>query len=140
MDVKLEKFVLKTKPGDIIDITKDVEKLLANTGFTDGIVCIFVAGSTGAITTLEYEPGLVKMDVPEFLEQIIPYDRDYAHHKTWGDGNGAGHLRSFLLKCSLNVPFSSNRLILGTWQQIIYLELDEKSRTRTLFCQFIGKY
>ena len=139
MDVILKKFVLKTKPGDIINITEEVRKELNNSGLSDGIVCVFVGGSTGAITTLEYEPGLVNTDVPEFLEKIIPYNRDYAHHKTWGDGNGAGHLRSFLLKCSLDLPFSNKRMLLGTWQQIIFLELDEKNRTRTIYCQFLGK-
>ncbi|MHA1729512.1 MAG: secondary thiamine-phosphate synthase enzyme YjbQ [Promethearchaeota archaeon] len=139
MNVKLEEFNLNTIPGDIINITSEVDSCLSNTELKDGIVCIFVAGSTGAISTVEYEPGLVETDIPKFLEKIIPYDRNYEHHKTWGDHNGGGHLRSFLLKPGLTVPFSNGRLILGTWQQLIFLELDEKNRNRKIFCQFLGE-
>ncbi|MCP4761765.1 MAG: YjbQ family protein [archaeon] len=140
MDIILKEFNLRTKPkDDVVNITGKVETCLKETGLTDGIVCVFVAGSTGAISTLEYEPGLVNTDVPKFLEKIIPYSHDYAHHQTWGDYNGAGHLRSFLLKCGLTIPFSNGRLILGTWQQLIFLELDEKERNRRIYCQFIGK-
>ncbi|MHA1821028.1 MAG: secondary thiamine-phosphate synthase enzyme YjbQ [Promethearchaeota archaeon] len=136
----LKKFTISTQPkNDVINITDKVEDALKETGLSDGIVCVFVAGSTAAISTLEYEPGLVKTDVPSLLEKLIPYDRDYSHHKTWGDHNGAGHLRSFLLKPDLTVPFSNKHLILGTWQQIVFLELDERRRTRTIYCQFLGK-
>ncbi|MHA1339383.1 MAG: secondary thiamine-phosphate synthase enzyme YjbQ [Promethearchaeota archaeon] len=140
MDVILKKIRVHTKPKcDLIDITKDVRKALNETGLKDGIVCIHVAGSTAAISTLEYEPGLVNTDVEKFLENIIPYNKDYAHHNTWGDHNGAGHLRSFLLKTSITIPFTKSELILGTWQQIVFIELDEKPRSRTIYCQFIGK-
>lgn len=140
MDVKLESFKVSSKPKcHIINITEKVQKCLEDTGLNDGIVCVHVGGSTGAISTLEYEPGLVKTDVQEFLEKIIPYDRDYAHHNTWGDHNGAGHLRSFMLKTSMTIPFSRGDLLLGTWQQLVFVELDEKPRTRTIYCQVMGK-
>ena len=139
MTVKLETFTLHTHPEDIIDITTEIKKLLGKTGLQDGIVCVFTASSTSAISTTEFEPGLVNGDIPKFLEKIIPYDRDYEHHKTWGDHNGGGHLRSFLLNPSLTIPFSDAQLILGTWQQIIFLECDEKNRKRTVYCQFIGE-
>jgi secondary thiamine-phosphate synthase enzyme len=139
MTVILETFTLSTHPEDIIDITLHIKKALTSTGLKDGIVCVFTASSTSAISTTEYEPGLVKGDIPKFLEKIIPYNQDYDHHKTWGDHNGGGHLRSFLLHPSLTIPFTNSSLILGTWQQIIFLECDEKNRTRTVHCQFIGE-
>ena len=139
MPVKLETFPLQTRPEDILDITHDIKKKLNSTGLKEGIVCVFTASSTSAISTTEYEPGLVKGDIPTFLEKIIPYNYDYEHHKTWGDHNGGGHLRSFLLNPSITIPFSAAKLILGTWQQIIFLEMDEKPRSRTIYCQFIGE-
>ena len=136
----LKKFEIKTKPYcDVIDITTYVQERVKESGIKDGIVNVHVAGSTGAISTTEYEPGLVKHDIEEFLEQIIPYKRNYKHHNTWGDHNGAGHLRSFLLKTSQTFPFQSGRLLLGSWQQIIFIELDEKPRRRMIYCQIIGE-
>lgn len=140
MTVLLETFDLKTKAYcDVINITSQVQEAIKRSGLNDGIVNVHVAGSTGAVSTVEYEPGLVQHDIEEFLEKIIPYKNDYAHHKTWHDYNGAGHLRSFLLKTSQTFPFHNKKLILGTWQQIIFLESDEKSRHRTLYCQIIGE-
>ena len=139
MTVTLETFKMQTHPEDIIDITQEIEIALKKTELQNGIVCVFTASSTSAISTTEYEPGLVNGDIPTFLKKIIPYDRDYEHHKTWGDHNGGGHLRSFLLNPSLTIPFTESRLILGTWQQIIFLECDEKNRNRTIYCQFIGE-
>jgi len=140
MNIILKKIKIETKPiCDLIDITKDVKNALAETKLKDGIVCIHIPGSTASISTIEFEPGLVKTDVKQLMEQLIPYDRDYAHHQTWNDKNGAGHLRSFLLKTSLTIPFTNSELILGTWQQIVFIEFDEKPRSRTIYCQFIGK-
>jgi secondary thiamine-phosphate synthase enzyme len=139
MDIILKEFTIQTKPDDIINISKFVQDLLNESKLKEGNVLVFIAGSTAAISTVEYEPGLVEKDIPEFLEKIIPYNKDYAHHNTWGDHNGAGHLRSFLLKCDMSIPFSNGILILGTWQQVIFLELDEKPRRRTIYCQFVGK-
>ena len=140
MTVVLKTFQLKTKPYcDIIDITNQVQTAVNESKIKDGIVNVSVAGSTGAISTTEYEPGLVKQDIENFLENIIPYNKNYAHHKTWHDHNGAGHVRSFLVKTSQTFPFQNRQVILGTWQQIIFLELDEKSRSRTVYVQIIGE-
>ena len=140
MTVLLETFELSTKAFcDVINITSQVQNVIDGSVLKDGIVNVHVAGSTGAISTLEFEPGLVKTDIKEFLENIIPYKRNYAHHKTWHDYNGAGHLRSFLLKTSQTFPFHNKKLILGMWQQIIYIENDEKPRHRKIFVTLIGE-
>lgn len=140
MTVDLKSFNLRTKAYcDVIDITPQVRNAIKNSNIKTGIVNVHVAGSTGAISTTEYEPGLVENDIEEFLQKIIPYDYDYKHHRTWGDHNGAGHLRSFLLKTSMTFPFQNERLILGTWQQIIFIECDEKGRNRDIFCMIIGE-
>lgn len=139
MTTVLETFDLKTKAYcDIINITKQVQQSINNSGINDGIVNVHVAGSTGAISTVEYEPGLVNHDIKQLLEKIIPYKEDYAHHKTWHDYNGAGHLRSFLIKTSQTFPFKNQKLILGTWQQIIFIECDEKPRSRKIYCMIVG--
>ncbi len=139
MITQLETFDLKTKAYyDIINITKQVQQTINNSGINSGIVNVHVAGSTGAISTVEYEPGLVKLDIKHLLEKIIPYNEDYAHHKTWHDYNGAGHLRSFLIKTSQTFPFKNQKLILGTWQQIIFIECDEKPRSRKIYCMIVG--
>ena len=134
----LDTFCLQTRVGDIINITEQVQKCVSKSPITDGIVNIFMPGSTGGITTIEFEPGLVKTDVPELMQKLIPEGPDYAHHGTWGDHNGAGHLRSFLIKPSFTVPIVEGRLLTGTWQQIIFCEFDEKSRNRTIYCQVVG--
>src|SRR4030042_834568 len=132
MPVVTKIFLIQTKVGDIVDITGDVQAEIERSSLRNGIATIFCPGSTGAISTIEFEPGLVKTDIPFVLDQLIDPNRDWAHHKTWGDHNGAGHLRSFLIKTSFTVPFSHGKLMLGTWQQIIFLALDEKSRQREI--------
>jgi secondary thiamine-phosphate synthase enzyme len=140
MTVLLETFDLKTKAFcDVINITSQVQNAIGRSGLKNGIVNVHVAGSTGAISTVEYEPGLVQTDIKEFLEKIIPYKKDYAHHKTWHDYNGAGHLRSFLIKTSQTFPFHNKKLILGSWQNIIFVENDEKPRHRTIYVTLIGE-
>ncbi len=139
MPVVTKVLPLHTKPGDIIDITKDVQILVDEAALHNGTATIFCSGSTGAISTIEYEPGLVKTDVPFLLDKLVDSNRDWAHHRTWGDHNGAGHLRSFLIKTSFTVPFSNRKLMLGTWQQIVFLELDEKARERELIVQIMGE-
>jgi secondary thiamine-phosphate synthase enzyme len=140
MTVVLENFEIKSKAYcDVINITPQVQNALESSGLKNGIVNVHVAGSTGAISTVEYEPGLVKTDIKEFLEKIIPYKENYAHHKTWHDYNGAGHLRSFLIKTSQTFPFHNKELILGTWQNIVFVENDEKSRVRKIFVTVIGE-
>ncbi len=130
---------LQTKVGDIIDITRDVQNFVDQSALLNGTATVFCPGSTGAISTIEFEPGLIKTDVPFLLDTLVDPNRDWAHHQTWGDHNGAGHLRSFLIKTSYTVPFSQGKLMLGTWQQIIFLELDEKSREREIIVQIIGE-
>jgi len=140
MTVDIQSFELRSNAYcDVINITQQVQNSLNNSEIKSGIVNVHVAGSTGAISTIEYEPGLVKKDIKELLESLIPYGNQYAHTKTWGDHNGAGHLRSFLIKTSQSFPFKNNELILGTWQQIIFIECDEKPRSRRIYCTFIGE-
>jgi len=139
MTVELKIFEIKTKPFcDIINITSQVQDALNNSNIKNGIINVHIAGSTGAISTIEYEPGLVQNDIENFLEKILPYNAHYEHTKTWGDHNGAGHLRSFLLKTSQTFPFQNKRILLGTWQQIIFIECDEKPRHRKIYCTIIG--
>jgi len=140
MTVILETFEIKTQAYcDVINITSQVENAIERSGLKNGIVNVHVAGSTAAISTVEYEPGLVQTDIKEFLEKIIPYKKDYAHHKTWHDYNGAGHLRSFLIKTSQTFPFQNKNLILGSWQNIIFIENDEKPRHRKIYVTLIGE-
>ncbi|MHA2390801.1 MAG: secondary thiamine-phosphate synthase enzyme YjbQ [Promethearchaeota archaeon] len=139
MTVVFQTFDLKSKAYcDVINITNQVQSSVKKSGIDNGIVNVHVAGSTGAISTTEYEPGLVNQDIQDLLEKVTPYDKNYAHHKTWHDYNGAGHLRSFLIKTSQTFPFKNQKLILGTWQQIIFIECDERSRSRTIYCTVIG--
>ena len=122
---------------DIIDITSDISDEIKNSGVKDGIVTIFVPGSTGAVTTIEYEPGLLK-DLPAMLERIAPKEIEYEHEKRWHDGNGHSHVRASLLGPSITIPFEDGRLTLGTWQQIVFLELDNRSRSREVVLQIMG--
>ena len=123
---------------DINDITSKVEESIKKSGITNGLVNIFCPGSTGGITTIEYEPGLQK-DLPELMEKIIPSNRSYEHDKTWGDGNGFSHLRSALIGPSLTAPVVSGKLRHGTWQQIVFLDFDNRSRTRELIITVMGE-
>jgi len=123
---------------DIIDVSDVVQKAVYETGLENGIVTIFVSGSTGALTTIEYEPGLLK-DLPRALERVAPRDASYEHEKRWHDGNGHSHVRASILGPSLTVPFINRRLTLGTWQQIIFIELDVRPRSRNLILQIIGE-
>ena len=140
MTVVFQTFNLKSKAYcDVINISNQVQTSIKKSGIENGIVNVHIAGSTGAISTIEYEPGLVDQDIKEILEKLIPYKKNYAHHNTWHDYNGAGHLRSFFIKTSQTFPFKNQNLILGTWQQIIYIECDEKPRSRTIYCTIIGE-
>jgi len=136
--VETRKIEIQTKKHlDIIDITDKISDELSKSNIKNGIVNIFIPGSTGAITTIEYEEGL-KKDLEIFLEKLLPYHAHYFHHNTWGDDNGCGHLLSALLKTSLTVPFVNKKLILGTWQQIIFFEFDTRPRYREIILQIIG--
>jgi len=139
MTVIYKSIELRTKPYcDIINITEEIQNAIYENNIENGLINIHIPGSTGAISTIEYEPGLVKNDIEEFLEKIIPYEENYKHHRTWGDHNGAGHLRSFLIKTSQTFPFKDKKLLLGTWEQIIFCEFDEKSRNRKIILTIIG--
>lgn len=122
-----------------MDVTDEVQAAVEKSGLKAGLVVVFCPGSTGGLSTLEYEPGLVRRDVPEIMQKLVPEGPDYAHHATWGDRNGAGHLRSFLVGTSLTIPFANKKLLLGTWQQVVFCEFDEKPRNRRLICQVMGE-
>jgi secondary thiamine-phosphate synthase enzyme len=127
-----------SKENDIIDVTKQTSNALRESGLNNGIINVFIAGSTAAITTIEYEPGL-RHDFPKMLSRIAPKDIRYLHDETWHDGNGHSHVRASLVGPSLTVPFSNGVLILGTWQQIVMLEMDTKPRERVLTIQILGE-
>ncbi len=122
----------------IVDITKDVQRIVEKSGFRNGIATVFIVGSTGAVTTMEYEPGL-KKDIPNALERIAPSNIDYEHHKTWHDDNGKSHVRASIVGASITVPFINGRLTLGTWQQIVAMNLDTRSRQRKVVVVVIGE-
>ncbi len=139
MKILTEKIEIHTRGNtDIIDVTNKVQELITQSGLKEGSVLIFASGSTAGITTIEYEPELLK-DLPELLEKIIPSNRPYHHDKTWGDGNGYAHLRASLLGPSLQVPFSKGHLLLGTWQQIVFIDFDNRSRQRKIIVQITGE-
>ncbi len=123
---------------DILDITDLTAKKVKESQLNNGIVTVFVVGSTAALTTMEYEQGL-KKDFPKILETIAPYDITYEHNKTWQDGNGHSHIRASLIGPSLTIPFISGKLGLGVWQQIVLVELDTRSRERKIVFQIIGE-
>lgn len=138
MRIETKSISLKTKGhNEIIDITSDISRLLAESSMKEGNVLVFVPGATGGITTIEYEPGLIQ-DYPEFFEKIIPSNMVYHHDETWNDANGYAHVRAALQGPSLTVPFSQSKLLLGTWQQIIFVDFDNRSRNRNIIAQFTG--
>lgn len=124
--------------NDVIDITKKTADVVLKSNTKNGIITIFVAGSTAALTTIEYEPGLLR-DFPAMLARIAPKNIEYGHEKMWHDGNGHSHVKAALLGPSLTVPFSNGQLILGTWQQIVLVEFDIRHRTRDVIVQIVGE-
>ena len=123
---------------DVIDITQPTLKAIKESNLKNEIVTVFVSGSTAAITTIEYEPGL-RNDFPKMLNRIIPRDIEYEHDKTWNDGNGHSHVRASLVGPSLTIPFKDGTLLLGTWQQVVLLEMDTRQRERDVILQIIGE-
>ena len=123
--------------GEIIDITPEVQKQLAETAIKEGTVTLFVTGSTAGITTIEFEPGLLA-DFKDMWERTIPEDITYQHDKAWHDGNGHSHVRASLLGASLVIPFSTGKLALGTWQQIVVVDFDNRPRSREIIVQLMG--
>jgi secondary thiamine-phosphate synthase enzyme len=124
--------------GDMTDITRQTDESIKASGLQDGIVTIFVSGSTASITTIEYEVGL-KKDFPKMLARIAPSEIEYEHDNTWHDGNGHSHVRASLVGPSLTVPFKNKSLTLGTWQQIVLLEMDTRPRERKIVLQIVGE-
>jgi secondary thiamine-phosphate synthase enzyme len=130
---------LSTKGNaDVLDITHQISQAVAGSGLKNGVATIFCPGSTSALTTIEYEPGCVS-DLRRLFDEIAPAGRAYAHEAAWGDGNGHSHIRASLLGPSLSVPFVDGRLTLGTWQQIIYVDFDNRPRRRELVVQVMGE-
>ena len=123
--------------SDIIDITPHIDVLLQKSDMNEGQVTVFASGSTAAVTTIEYEPGLVK-DIPEALDKIAPEGAPYHHDATWGDGNGNSHVRAAFLGPSLTIPFKDGRMLLGTWQQIVVIDCDNRPRNRKVVVQLMG--
>jgi secondary thiamine-phosphate synthase enzyme len=139
MDIQTHFININTRgKTEITDITEDVQKKISDSGFSEGNVVVFAGGSTAGITTIEYEPGLLK-DYPDFFERIIPEGKNYQHDNTWHDGNGHSHVRAALQGASLTIPFLNKKLLLGTWQQIIFIDFDNRSRARNITIQITGK-
>ena len=123
---------------DIVDITREIRELLHESMLKKGSANISVVGSTASISTIEYEPGL-KRDLPELLDKLIPSAKRYHHNDTWGDHNGHAHLRSTIIGTSKSFPFINGELLLGTWQQIVLIDFDDRARQRKIIVQFIGE-
>ncbi len=137
--VVTKKISLQTKGEcDIIDITPQVEQEVADTDINDGTATLFVAGSTAGISTIEFEPGVVS-DFQSMWERNAPKSISYNHDRRWGDGNGYSHVRASLLGASLVIPFSNKRLTLGTWQQIVLVDFDNRPRSREVILQIMGE-
>jgi len=138
MPIKTGTIALNTQGNtDVIDITREVERLVIESGIKSGTVTVFCPSSTSGLTTVEYEPGAVT-DLKGIFEGLIPMKRDYAHNSTWGDGNGGSHMRASLLGPSLTIPFVEKTLTLGTWQQVVYIDFDIRPRQRELIVQMMG--
>lgn len=138
MIIETVSFNIQTKGfNQIIDITEKVQSLIDESKVNEGNALIFVPGATAGITTIEYEPGLIK-DYPELMEKLIPSSQSYHHDNTWHDGNGYAHLRASLQGASFTVPFKDKRLLLGTWQQIVLIDFDNRLRNRKIIIQIMG--
>lgn len=123
---------------ELVDLTGKVTNAVRESAVNDGTVTIFVPGATGAVTTIEYEPGLLR-DLPAALERLFPRGLAYEHELRWHDGNGHSHVRAAFLGPSLTVPFKDQQLMLGTWQQIVFVELDNRPRSRRVILQIMGE-
>lgn len=124
--------------GDTIDLTMDLAGAVRESGIMDGVATLFIAGSTAGITTIEFEPGAVR-DLQDVFESIAPAGRDWRHHERWGDFNGHSHVRAAMLGPSLSVPFISQELTLGTWQQVVLVDFDDRARNREVVVQIVGE-
>ena len=139
MTVESQELRFRThREGEILDITDRTQRVIESSRMMNGVAVLFVPGSTGAITTIEYEPGLLA-DLPVALERLAPKDAPYEHENRWHDGNGHSHIRASMIGPDLSVPFRDKKLTLGTWQQIVFLELDVRPRDRTVIVQLVGE-
>ena len=139
MAVASRNIQIKTsRENDILDITEQTSRAVKESKMKNGIVTVFVSGSTAAITTLEYEPGL-KTDFPNMLSRVAPKGIEYEHDNTWHDGNGHSHVRASLIGPILTIPFREGQMMLGTWQQIVLIEMDAKPRERRVILQMMGE-
>ena len=139
MSVISKSISLNTKGNaDVHDITDQIANVISSSGLKDGTATIFCPSSTSALTTIEYESGAVS-DLRRLFDEIIPVNREYAHNERWHDGNGHSHVRAALLGPSITIPFVDRQLTLGTWQQIIYVDFDNRPRQRKLIIQLIGE-
>lgn len=138
MHIKNHTLTLKTKGFcHVIDVTSQLQDFVDDTKTRNGTLTVFVVGATAGITTVEYEPGLVN-DLEELFNRIVPPTEDYHHERTWNDGNGFSHVRASLLKPSLTVPIMNGRMRLGTWQQIVVIDFDNRDRNREVAVQIMG--
>ncbi len=124
--------------NDMMDITEEIQRIVSKSKINEGIICIFVPGSTGSLTTIEFEPGLQK-DFPEAMNKIAPKNKHYAHHETWHDDNGRSHVKASLIGPSITIPIHQGKIIHGTWQQITFIDFDTRSRNRKIIIQIIGE-
>jgi secondary thiamine-phosphate synthase enzyme len=132
-------FSIQTKGfSDIVDITPNVEVVIAESEITDGIATVFVVGSTASISTIEHEPALTQ-DMKDHLNELVPSNLRSRHSETWGDDNGFSHIRATLMGPGITVPVSGGRLTLGTWQQIVVIDHDNRERSRKIFVQVLGE-
>jgi secondary thiamine-phosphate synthase enzyme len=124
--------------GHVVDITSEVRHHVRSSGLSNGVVTLFSASSTSALTTIEFESGVVH-DLQQMFERIVPRDMEYRHNLRWGDGNGHAHVRHALLGPSLTIPFVDGEMTLGTWQQIVFVDFDNRTRSRSLVVQIMGE-
>ena len=137
--IKTEELTIRTrKDCEVINITDEVARVVSESGIDNGVVTLFNVGSTAAITTTEFEPGLVNHDLKAGFERLAPQSARYEHEETWHDDNGHSHVRASFLGPSLTVPIVSGQMTLGTWQQIVLIEFDTRPRDRTVVCQVMG--
>lgn len=138
MNVQHHELVVETTGhGHVVDLSPELERWLTGIGAGDGLVNVFVPGSTAAVTTIEFEDGALR-DLDEALEKVAPSDREYHHDRRWGDGNGFSHLRAAWLGPSLTLPVASGRSVRGTWQQVVVVDCDNRPRKRRIVLSFIG--
>jgi secondary thiamine-phosphate synthase enzyme len=139
MTVESQELRFRThREGEILDLTDKIQRIIESSRVKNGVATLFVSGSTGALTTIEFEPGLLA-DFPLALERLAPRDAPYEHEHRWHDGNGHSHVRASMIGPDLSVPFLDKKLALGTWQQIVFLELDVRPRDRTVIVQLVGE-